>query len=637
MSLHKQLWLAVIFILTLVFSGSFLVSSYSARNYLEQQLAMKNADNATALALSLTQQEADQVLLELTLSAQFDTGYYELIELTSPDGQVMIRREDNTAITDAPAWFMALFPIRVEPGVASVQQGWQQLGTLTLRSHSKFAYRELWQGSQKLAAVFLLAMVVFGALGSYLLKIILRPLASVVEQAEAIGERRFITIPEPRTREFRQVVAAMNNLSQRIKQVLQTEARRLEKWQREAHIDKVTGLLNREPFIQALDAALNSDDVNATGSLSLIRFGGLAEMNRQLGRKTIDQTLADMGNALGRIATSHSRWAVARMNGSDFGLLAPRAMDAGETAREVQAALLEILEKHSLRQHVDLPAASIIYQHGDTMGQLLTLLDSALQSAEQEGNSALHVARVGDIPVKPVREQLDDWRQILTRAFDRQSFTIVTFPVVDLNEQLIHQEARVRLAVDGEQLAAGLFLPWINRLELSEQLDRLVVTLAIEQIEERGEPICVNLSVAAVVDPGFIPWLSSLLSSHGEAAGQLWLELAESMAFRHLQNFRLLCTRVRSMGVRVGIEHMGHQLAELGKVSDLGIDYFKVDANFVRDVDENAANQTLLRTLCTVGHSVGVKVIAEGVQSESEWNALKELGVDGGTGPGIRQ
>ncbi len=95
MSLFKQLWLAIILLLTLVFGGSFVVSSLSAKSYLQQQLYMKNLDNATALALSLTQQEADPVLLELTLSAQFDTGHYQLVELVGPEGNLIVRREDT--------------------------------------------------------------------------------------------------------------------------------------------------------------------------------------------------------------------------------------------------------------------------------------------------------------------------------------------------------------------------------------------------------------------------------------------------------------------------------------------------------------------------------------------------------------
>ena len=80
---------------------------------------------------------------------------------------------------------------------------------------------------------------------------------------------------------------------------------------------------------------------------------------------------------------------------------------------------------------------------------------------------------------------------------------------------------------------------------------------------------------------------------------------------------------------------MGHQLSDLGQLHDVGVDYMKVDASFVRDIDTNVGNQTLLRTLCTIGHSIGVIVIGEGVRTDEEWAMLKELGADGGTGPGI--
>lgn len=635
MSLYKQLWLAVIFLLTLVFVGSVIVSSLSAKTYLQQQLGMKNSDNATALALSLTQQDADEVLLELTLSAQFDTGFYELIQLTDPEGVVTILREDTQDTGDAPDWFMKLFPIEVEPGIASVMKGWQQVGLLKLRSHSRFAYAELWHSTQKMAIVFLLVMILAGALGSYLLKIILRPLENVVDQAKAIGERRFISIPEPKTLEFRQVVNSMNNLSERIRQMLAQEAKRLEKWQREAHVDKVSGLMNREPFMRSLDAALHSDDVNSAGSICLVRLTGLMGLNEKYGRTFIDSMIADMGAGLNSIVTDHSRSAACRLNGSDFALLVPRAIQADQAAKEIQQALTAVLEGRSIDDDVHLPAAATLYQQGDTIGEIMTRLDSSMLISANEGISRINVAAKGDVPLTSVREQMVYWRDIFGHAFSDGLFSLATFPAIGTDGGLLHIEAPVRLAWEGELITAGQFLPWINRLEMSHMLDQQVVQLALRKIADTGQPVSVNLSVAAVVEPSFAEWISEQLSAHTDAAEKLWMELSEPMAFRHLSGFKLLCSRVKEYGAKIGIEHMGHQLAALGELHDVGLDYLKVDANFVRDINANTANQNLLRNLCTVGHSIGVIVIAEGVRSDEEWETLMEIGFDGATGPGI--
>ncbi|MEQ9393775.1 bifunctional diguanylate cyclase/phosphodiesterase [Haliea sp.] len=636
MSLFKQLWLAIILLLTLVFGSTFVVSSLSAKRYLEQQLYMKNVDNAAALALSLTQQEADPVLLELTLAAQFDTGHYELIELVDPDGNPVIRREDTRQVSDAPAWFVRLLPIEVEPGHAQVQQGWQQVGTLTLRSHSRFAYRELWDSAQLLALVFLVTLLIGGILGSYLLRVILRPLNAVVEQAEAIGQRRFVTIPEPRTLEFRRLVSAMNALSQRIKTVLQREGAQLEQMQRASHRDAVTGLTNREPFMHTLVATLESDDVNATGTVVLIRIGGLGPLNQRYGHDVVDGLLRDAGKALDALARQHSRWSASRLNGSDFALLAPRNLEPEQLARQVRAAFREVIASRNMLEDCTLPCAATVYNHGDTQATLLTRLDGALLAANSSESTGVSITRAGDIRAMPVRDQMDHWQTVLDRAFAEQGFSLATYPVQDMDKRLLHLEAPVRLQQADKQLPAGVFLPWINRLELSSELDKYVVDLALRIAAVQQQPLAINLSVGALVEPSFPLWLSDRLATAGTAAGNLWLELPESMAFRHLQAFKRLAASARRFGCKVGIEHVGHQLADIGQLHDVGLDYLKVDAAFVRDVDTNAGNQALLRTLCTVGHAIGVIVIAEGVRTAAEQQQLAQLGFDGVTGPGVR-
>jgi EAL domain-containing protein (putative c-di-GMP-specific phosphodiesterase class I) len=635
MSLYKQLWLSVILLMLLIFGGILVVSSLSAKAYLEEQLYMKNSDNATALALSLTQQDADPVLLELTLSAQFDTGHYELIQLTDPGGSIIILREDRQAVTDAPAWFIRLLPISVDAGVAQIQQGWQQLGTLTLRSHSRFAYKELWENTQKQAGVFLLAMILAGVIGSYVLKIILRPLDDVVDQAEAIGERRFITIEEPSTKEFKAVVRSMNNLSHRIRAMLHQEAKRLEQWRRDSHVDKVTGLEIREPFIKMLASALERDDAITSGVLTIIRVADLAKLNQHLSRKIVDHMLAEFGKALTTVIMQNTDWAAGRLNGSDFAVLSPHAIEPSQVGRDIQRALMEVLTTQGLENQVKLPGASADYQHGDVRGELLTNLDATLLASEKAGESEVGIVGRGDIQILPAKQNLQAWVSVFEQGFAGRKFSLAAFPATDLDGELIHVEAPVRLQWEDQDMSAGQFLPWINRLELAEDLDKHVVDLALEKIKREGTPVCINLSYASIADPGFLPWLSDKLSSNPTVASQLWMEVQEAMAYRHLEAFKKMCIRVNSYGSKIGMEHMGHQLADIGQLHDVGLHYLKIDSAFIRGIDSNNANQTLLRTLCTLGHSLGVIVIGEGVQTPEEWSALKALGLDGATGPEV--
>ncbi len=633
MSLYKQLWLAVIFLMSIAFGGSYLVSSLSARAYLQEQLYLKNLDNANALALSLSQLAEDPVLFELTLSAQFDTGHYQFIRLTAPSGELIDERIAEELPPEAPLWFIHLLPLDADPGIAQVQRGWEQIGTLTLKSHSRFAYRELWRSTLRLAGYFLLAMLISGLLGTWLLRLITRPLKDVVDQAEAIGERRFIRIAEPRTREFKAVVKAMNRLSSRVKQMLEEESQRLAKWHQERQLDEVTGLLERSEFLRRLEARLERDDASANGTLTLFRLAHLTELNRSQGRAVMDALLKGFGDALNQLVGESSQNAAGRLNGADFIFMAPLAGSAEHQARTVQDCLDSVVRQMGLGAEVELYGAVTEFKAGEHLSSILSRVDTALAAAEVQKRPGLELA----ITSQTAQQHQDRafWQQQLEAGFSEQRFHLGYFPVLANDGSLLHQECPLRLQTDdGATLTAGQFMPWIHRLQLGDQLDLHVIRLALETLESHHEPLGINLSPQAL-KPAVIEALKQQIAAHPEAASRLWLELPEAGVFQSIEGFRLLCQALKPLGCRIGIEHAGHLVHRIGEVHDLGLDYLKVDSSLVRDIDSNTANQVFLRGLCTIVHSIGLRAIAEGVRNNDEWQLLLELGIDGGTGPGI--
>ena len=374
MSLVKQLWIGIILLMAIAFGGSFVVSSLSAKNYLEKQLTIKNSDNVNALALSLSRSQADPVMLELTLAAQFDTGFYKEIKLTAADGTSLLKRTDHAPVTEAPNWFTELFPINSKPGVAAIQDGWTQVGTLTLESHNRFAYAELWSSTKRLMGYFVIAAAVAGILGSLLLRVVTQPLTSVVNQAKAISERRFITTPEPKTLEFKSVVSSMNSLSGRIQEMLKQETDRLEQWRKNAQLDTVTKVLNREPFMGKLSAALGRDDESSSGVLILFRITNLQEINREQGRIEADKLLCTLGVVLNTYAAKDSDWAAGRLNGSDFALLATGIDNPLLLASELQQQLKDATHKFGVNTLNLIPMSATQYSSNNTLGELMTPL-----------------------------------------------------------------------------------------------------------------------------------------------------------------------------------------------------------------------------------------------------------------------
>ncbi len=634
MSLFRQLWLAVIVSTLIAFVGSFAVSMMTARQYLEEQLAIKNNDNAASLALSMSQMDKDPVTLELQVAALFDSGQYARIQVRDPEGMTLIEKTSPAVSDDVPAWFAHLFPIASRPGSAQISTGWTQFGTVELVSHNRFAYRELWQGGWRLLMWFSLGGVLAGFLGMQILRRIKRPLDAVVGQARAISERRFIRIEEPATPELKSLARAMNVMVGRVKAMFEEEASRLEQVRREATLDPLTGLANRAYFMNRLAIALNDEDAPPRGSLIMLRLADLAGINRCAGRETADEVLRRTGSALRELAEKNPGAEAARLNGADFSLLLPGQNDPQPACQQLLAALQSLVAAQLLPENAIGHLGSSVYQHNEPVPQLLARVDAALAAAELQGPlAAQHVAEQSHCSASTQA----DWRSILTDALKDQRLRLIEFPVADSNGLLLHLECPLRLQAEesGDWINAGSFMPVASRLSMTSELDLAAVKLALDRLASGLPAVAVNLAGASLIVPDFTPRLLSLLQQRRELAGKLWLEVAESGAFQYFDAFLAFSLALRPLGCRLGIEHFGRQFSQIGRLHDIGLDYLKVDGSFIRNIHGDNGNQAFLKGLCNIAHGIGLTVIAEGVNSAEELATLPALGFDGATGPAV--
>ncbi len=634
MSLFRQLWLAVIVSTLIAFVGSFAVSMMTARQYLEEQLAIKNNDNAASLALSMSQMEKDPVTLELQVAALFDSGQYARIQVRDPEGLTLIEKTSPAVSDDVPAWFARLFPIASRPGSAQISTGWTQFGTVELVSHNRFAYRELWQGGWRLLMWFSLGGVLAGFLGMQILRRIKRPLDAVVGQARAISERRFIRIEEPATPELKSLARAMNVMVGRVKAMFEEEASRLEQVRREATLDPLTGLANRAYFMNRLAIALNDEDAPTRGSLIMLRLADLAGINRCAGRETADEVLRRTGAALRELAEKNPGAEAARLNGADFSLLLPGQNDPQPACQQLLAALQSLVAAQLLPENAIGHLGSSVYQHNEPVPQLLARVDAALAAAELQGPlAAQHVAEQSHCSASTQA----DWRSILTDALKDQRLRLIEFPVADSNGLLLHLECPLRLQAEesGDWINAGSFMPVASRLSMTSELDLAAVKLALDRLAAGQVDCHCRQAGASLIVPDFTPRLLCLLQQRRELAGKLWLEVAESGAFQYFDAFLAFSLALRPLGCRLGIEHFGRQFSQIGRLHDIGLDYLKVDGSFIRNIHGDNGNQAFLKGLCNIAHGIGLTVIAEGVNNAEELATLPALGFDGATGPAV--
>lgn len=634
MSMYRQMWLAIILSTLLALLGGLLASTLNARSYLTEQLSAKNTDNATALALALSQQRADAVMVELTVSALFDSGHYALIRVVDPLGKTIVERIAPATARTVPAWFVRALPLNAVPGQAQISSGWTQLGTLTLVSDSHFAYLALWKSVVQLVVALGLSGLLGGFLGAMILRRLHEPLQRVIRQASDISERRFVLIDVPDVPELKQLALAMNSMVTRLKTMFAEEAQRLEVLRISANYDPLTGLANRTFFLTQLLDSLDTEDA-AGGTLLLVRLANFSRHQQRLGTPAVNELLTTFAVVLEKHA-AQAHAVAARIGESDFALLVPGPSGAHELAGKLLADLVEA----SAPLTGSGPAACIgmgmgRLQHGQDMAGLMAQVSGALVAAEATGDNTIREAG---------GETTDDDHQtadLIKRALANGQVRQLSFPVLDQKGQLVHRDCTTELMLDGKQAwqPTRHFRQVGEAFQLMPLMDLSAIRLALGKLG--SEPglagLAVSLSALSVSDKAFRSQLLDLLKANQEAARRLWLEVPEAAAVQHLDSFREFVASIRKAGSRVGLGQFGRHFSQVDALHDLGLDFLKVDSSFVRGLQYSTDNQLFLKSLASVAHKMGMQVYADGVIDRAEMAALQGAGFDGASGPAVKE
>lgn len=633
MSLLKQLFLAICLFLVVAFTGSFIAGVESSREQLLSQLRSHAQDAATALGLSMTPHVDDPAMIELMVSSVFDSGYFASIRVVRIDnGDVIVERTTTgSSEQPVPAWFANLVNLQPQGGDALIMRGWEQAARVEVLSHPQFALAKLWDSALGSLAWLLICGLISAILGGWLLRTQLRPLDNMVNQAEAITRREFLTTPEiPRTPELKRVVLAMNQMVEKLKTLFAEEASRSEKLRAEAYQDSLTGLANRRLFDIHLADRLTENEQHAEGYLLLLRVNDLGGLNQRLGGQQTDALISAIGECLKRLQAQHgnSDWLASRNRGGEFSLLAPGL--TGEGADQLASELSATLD--NLRQtgasdctpvaHLGLAA----FKQGETAGNVFGRADQAL--AQAQSNPSKPWARVDDFNSLPT-QGLHDWRTWIDAALNQGKVQLYFQPVVECAapQNILHRKVLARLLdPQGEAIAAGRFLPWIERLGWLARFDLAMLEHSLRHLNQHPQPLALSLSAATLREPASLARLLALLKNHPQHANLLTLEVDE----RHLPpaaELERFSQAVRETGYRLGLQHFGGRFSLIGNLTHLGLAYLKIDGNYIRAIDQESDKRLFIEAMFRATNSIDLPLMAEMVETAGELLALKELGI----------
>ncbi len=635
MTLLRQLVLILALMFVLVFAGTFTITVDNTRRYLVTQLESHAQDTATSLALSLTPHMGDVLRMKSMVDAVFDRGEYRRILVEDLEGKTLISREVPVKVFGVPPWFVERLPLETPEASAKLMSGWRQAGQLRVVSHPGLAYDQLWSNAVQTFWWSLAALVVALVLTIIALRFVLRSLRHVESQALAIAQREFPRIRRiPRTRELRRVVMAMNNMTEKVEDLLAEQHEQSERLREAAFGDPVTGLGNQRAFERELERLTTHRDEHAYGLVGMVGLRGLEAANLADGYQLGDALLQRAADRILTIVTERHGFA-ARLGGGLFGIILPDIphSEVEETVRPLMKALAEVSVGELAPAGVNIGFAH--YGGGQTSEVLSERAESALANAETDGVNLWHLYDDGQTAAGRDVHQENHWRDILNNVIDKGAVVLNVQPVRSSQSEkdLFHLEVFARIRGQaGELVPAGVFFPMAARVGLAEALDRAIVQAVIDEARKDSQKLhrfAVNLSRHALKSEAFSDWLLSALGERPGIAARLDFEITETMVANMPERVLEIVRRLKAVGAGFGVDHCGSRDLALDYLKSLKANYTKIDGAFIRGLEKEEDKRVYVRSLITTARALGTKTIAEHVESEAMLEAVRELGFDG--------
>jgi diguanylate cyclase (GGDEF)-like protein/PAS domain S-box-containing protein len=400
-----------------------------------------------------------------------------------------------------------------------------------------------------------------------------------------------------------------------------------------AHHDPLTNLLNRHAFMERLAEQMASNRAQeARGALLFIDLDHFKRVNDSLGHVAGDLLLQTLAQRL--VSLLRASDIVARFGGDEFVALLPGALPQAQV-EEVAAKLLAALAEPVLLEGRPIsvtPSVGIaLYpQHAGNAADLVKHADAAMYEAKRQGR-ATH--RCYDPLFSQRALAALELETQLTQAIAQQQFVLHYQPQVRASDgALVGCEALIRWRHPTRGLVEpDQFVPLAEEQRLIVPIGHWVLCEAARAARRwrdagREVPVSVNLSLLQLREPGFADGMKAALADAGVPGRLLEVEITERMLMDDVDAVRATLAELRAIGVRVAIDDFGTGYSSLGTLNQLPIDRIKIDRSFVRGLPQHAGHAAIARAIVMLAASLGLEVIAEGVETEAQRAFLVGLG-----------
>jgi diguanylate cyclase (GGDEF)-like protein/PAS domain S-box-containing protein len=402
-----------------------------------------------------------------------------------------------------------------------------------------------------------------------------------------------------------------------------------------ARYDALTKVPNRMQFQHLLQQAIARALRNKTSlALLYLDMDRFKEINDTFGHSAGDRTLEILTERLTRALPQET--VIGRLAGDEFAMfiddLASEADNRGTVAQLARSVLAEISRAFQLQEHEVFLTASIgvafCSRDADNVIDLIRNADAAMYHSKQNGGNSfafyspeMNAAAVERLMLKSK----------LRRSLERDEFLMHYQPKVDLRDgRIVGAEALLRWRLPGHgDIPPSQFIPLAEETNLILEVGEWVLNRVCQDYRELQQTvttpgrISLNLSLKQLRQASFILRFRSVFRKHGVSPTCFELEITETTLMADSKRTLHLLDELYAMGLHLSIDDFGTGYSSLSALQQFPIGTLKIDQSFVRDVDDDESDATIVRTVIEMGRSLKMNVIAEGVESAGHLNFLR--------------
>lgn len=413
--------------------------------------------------------------------------------------------------------------------------------------------------------------------------------------------------------------------------------------------DGLTGLVNRYGFEQCLDRELKlAHRVDVEHALLYLDLDQFKVINDTCGHVAGDQLLRQLSALLAKEFRGSDT--LARLGGDEFAVFLKdcpvrKAVSVANMVRESIEDYCFVWGKQTFRVGVSIGVVTISRANA-SKNEVLSAADIACYTAKDLGRNRVHLYQESDDQMALKHREMHSVSRI-TRALQDERFVLYSQPIVPVDGQgcgLPMQEILVRMVDDkGGIVAPNLFIPAAERYNLMQAIDRWVIRNLFLKLEENRQEgsldsaliTTVNLSGCSINEEGFLDFIKEQFERSAIDPGRICFEVTETVAVANLAQAAVFIEELKLLGCLFALDDFGSGLSSFGYLKNLPVDYLKIDGQFVKDMVDDPIDAAMVNSINQIGQVMGMKTIAEFVESNAILECLRKIGVDYAQGYGI--